>query len=84
LILHSLRQFDNFSGSNFGSKWVQISRDVRDHSQCSSAVSRCEMQVHSHYLAPVTVPHPHIVKRHTVTGAIRNAVMPQRVHPKSP
>jgi hypothetical protein len=45
LILHSLPQFNNFAGSNFGSKWVQVSRDVGDHSQRSGVVSGCEMQV---------------------------------------
>jgi hypothetical protein len=84
LILHSLPQFNNFAGSNFGSKWVQVSRDVRDHSQRSGVVSGCEMQIHSHdVLAPVSVSHPHIVKRHTVTSTIRDAVMPERMHSES-
>jgi len=81
LILHSLAQFHNFAGSSAGSKF---NRDIWDHSQCSSVVSRREMQVHPHnLLAAVSVSHPHIVKRHTMTSTIRDAVMPERMHSES-
>ena len=81
LILHSLPQLNNVAGSNAGSKF---SRDIRDHSQRSGIVSGCKMQVQTHdFLAPVSVSHPNIVKRHAVSDTIRNAVMPKRVHSES-
>ena len=81
LILHSLPQLTNFARSNAGSK---ISRDIRDHSHRPGIVSGRKMQIRPHdFLAPVSVSHPNIVKRHAVPDAIRNAVVPKRVHSES-
>jgi hypothetical protein len=71
-ILHSLAQFNNFPGSSRSSNGLQLLRQgsgpsaTREHRvQGRGAIPPPDL------LAPVTVPHPHIIEAHAMSDAMQ-------------